>query len=50
LSNPELYEYMDGIAWHGYAGDPSGMTQDSEIPMEAQLWCWPTQGRRLELN
>lgn len=27
LSNPELYEYVDGVAWHGYAGDPTGMTQ-----------------------
>jgi glucosylceramidase len=27
LSNPDLYEYVDGIAWHGYAGDPTGMAQ-----------------------
>jgi glucosylceramidase len=27
LSNPELYEYVDGVAWHGYAGDPSGMAR-----------------------
>lgn len=27
LSNAELYDYVDGVAWHGYAGDPTGMTQ-----------------------
>ena len=27
LSNPELYDYVDGVAWHAYAGDPTGMTQ-----------------------
>jgi glucosylceramidase len=27
LSDSQLYEYADGVAWHGYAGDPSGMTQ-----------------------
>jgi glucosylceramidase len=27
LSNPELYDCVDGVAWHGYAGDPTGMTQ-----------------------
>jgi glucosylceramidase len=27
LSNSELYDYVDGVAWHGYAGDPTGMTQ-----------------------
>lgn len=27
LSNPELYEYVDGVAWHGYAGEPTGMSK-----------------------
>jgi glucosylceramidase len=27
LSNSAAYEYIDGVAWHGYAGDVSGMTQ-----------------------
>ncbi len=27
LSNSELYDCVDGVAWHGYAGDPTGMTQ-----------------------
>lgn len=26
LSDPRAYEFIDGIAWHGYAGDPSSMT------------------------
>ena len=26
LSDPGVYEYADGIAWHGYAGEPSGMS------------------------
>ena len=26
LSDPGVYEYADGIAWHGYAGVPSGMS------------------------
>ncbi|MGA9062841.1 MAG: glycoside hydrolase family 30 beta sandwich domain-containing protein [Terracidiphilus sp.] len=26
LSNPLLYEYAEGVAWHGYAGEPTGMT------------------------
>jgi glucosylceramidase len=27
LSDPAVYEYADGIAWHGYAGEVTGMTQ-----------------------
>jgi len=26
LSDPTAYEYIDGVAWHGYAGQPSSMT------------------------
>jgi glucosylceramidase len=26
LSDKGVYEYADGVAWHGYAGEPSGMT------------------------
>jgi glucosylceramidase len=26
LSNPEANEFIDGIAWHAYAGEPSAMT------------------------
>ncbi|MDQ2840463.1 MAG: twin-arginine translocation signal domain-containing protein [Acidobacteriota bacterium] len=27
LSDPLAYEFIDGVAWHGYAGEPSAMTQ-----------------------
>jgi glucosylceramidase len=27
LADPAANEYIDGIAWHGYAGEPSAMTQ-----------------------
>lgn len=27
LSDPRAYEFIDGIAWHGYAGQPSAMSQ-----------------------
>ncbi len=27
LSDPGVYEYIDGIAWHYYAGEPSAMTR-----------------------
>jgi glucosylceramidase len=26
LSDPAAYEFIDGIAWHGYVGEPSAMT------------------------
>ena len=27
LSDPTVYEVIDGIAWHGYVGAPSAMTR-----------------------
>jgi glucosylceramidase len=27
LSNQAAYEFIDGVAWHGYAGEPSGMSK-----------------------
>lgn len=27
LSNPLVYEYVDGVAWHGYEGSPDAMTR-----------------------
>jgi len=30
LSDPKAYDFIDGIAWHGYAGVPSAMTQVHE--------------------
>jgi glucosylceramidase len=26
LSDPDIYQYVDGVAWHGYAGEPDAMT------------------------
>jgi glucosylceramidase len=26
LSDPDVYQYVDGVAWHGYAGEPDAMT------------------------
>src|ERR1039458_9283744 len=27
LSDPAAYQFIDGVAWHGYAGEVTGMTQ-----------------------
>jgi glucosylceramidase len=27
LSDPDVYRYVDGVAWHGYAGEPDAMTR-----------------------
>jgi glucosylceramidase len=27
LSDPDVYRYVDGVAWHPYAGDPSAMSR-----------------------
>ena len=27
LSDPEVYKYVDGVAWHGYYGTPDAMTR-----------------------
>jgi glucosylceramidase len=27
LSDPDVYKYVDGVAWHGYAGNPEAMTR-----------------------
>jgi len=27
LSDPDVYNAVDGVAWHGYVGDPSAMTK-----------------------
>ena len=38
LSDPAAYEYIDGIAWHGYVGEPSAMTPRSRrIPAQECL-------------
>jgi glucosylceramidase len=39
LSNPEAYEYIDGIAWHGYVGEASAMTRVHEaFPKKNAYW------------
>jgi glucosylceramidase len=39
LSNPEAYEYIDGIAWHGYVGEPTAMTRVHEaFPKKNAYW------------
>jgi len=39
LSNAEAYDYIDGIAWHGYVGEPSAMTRVHEaFPKKNAYW------------
>jgi glucosylceramidase len=39
LSDPAAYEYIDGIAWHGYVGEPSAMTRVHEaFPEKNAYW------------
>jgi len=39
LSNPAAAEYIDGIAWHGYVGEPSAMTRVHEaFPQKNAYW------------
>ncbi len=39
LSDPAPYEYIDGIAWHGYVGDPSAMTKVHDaFPAKSAYW------------
>ncbi len=39
LSDPDAYRFIEGIAWHGYAGDPSGMTRVHEaFPEKSAYW------------
>ena len=39
LSDPAVYEYIDGIAWHGYAGEPSAMTSVHDaFPQKNAYW------------
>lgn len=39
LSDPDAYRFIDGIAWHGYAGDPSGMTRVHDaFPAKPAYW------------
>lgn len=39
LSDPDAYEYIDGIAWHGYAGDVTAMTRVHDaFPHKNAYW------------
>jgi glucosylceramidase len=39
LSDPDAYEFIDGIAWHGYVGEPSAMTLVHEaFPRKNAYW------------
>jgi glucosylceramidase len=39
LSDSEVYEYVDGIAWHGYVGEPTAMTRVHEaFPEKNAYW------------
>ena len=39
LSDPAAYEFIDGIAWHGYVGDPAAMTRVHDaFPNKNAYW------------
>lgn len=39
LSDAGVYEYVDGIAWHGYAGEPTAMTRVHDaFPRKNAYW------------
>ena len=42
LSDPAAYEYIDGVAWHGYVGQPSAMTRVHDAFPEKP--CYWTEG------
>jgi len=39
LSDPAAYDFIDGIAWHGYVGEPSAMTRvHNAFPAKHAYW------------
>lgn len=39
LSDPGVYKYVDGVAWHGYYGSPSAMTRVHDMfPAKNTYW------------
>jgi glucosylceramidase len=39
LSDPDVYKYVDGVAWHGYFGSPEAMTRVHEMfPEKSAYW------------
>lgn len=39
LSDPDVYRYVDGVAWHGYVGTPDAMTRVHDMfPAKNAYW------------
>jgi glucosylceramidase len=39
LSDPEVFKYVDGVAWHGYMGQPDAMTRvHDRFPTRNAYW------------
>ena len=39
LSDPGVYEYVDGVAWHGYVGEDSAMSRVHDaFPQKSAYW------------
>jgi glucosylceramidase len=39
MSDPAVYQYVDGVAWHGYAGEPEAMTRvHNAYPAQNAYW------------
>jgi glucosylceramidase len=39
LSDPAAYDYIDGIAWHGYVGEPTAMSRVHDaFPAKSAYW------------
>ncbi len=39
LSDPGVYDYVDGVAWHGYVGEPSAMSRVHDaFPQKNAYW------------
>ena len=39
LSDPNVYKYVDGVAWHGYVGTPDAMTRvHNAFPQKSAYW------------
>lgn len=39
MSDPEVFQFVDGVAWHGYAGKPDAMSRVHErFPTKSAYW------------
>ena len=39
LSDPQVFQYVDGVAWHGYAGSPAAMSRVHDaFPSKHAYW------------